>query len=461
MKKRLLVLGISIILIISLFILTGCSNDAKDKSNLQNNQDNSESGEKSDIVDSDFYSWVLKPTIEADDIIDTFKENVSIIKENGKYNLIDMSGKKLLKESYDDYFFTTTEIVMMNKNGDKYNHYVVNDDYSVTYNEYLGFDGNRDITYYYNTSKKEFFTQNEEYRTIDKLNLVNLNDYMKIHNTALKSFREADIKEKSEFIEAYTLDERKYGYYNQESMQIEIPATYDYALEFYENYAAVKLDGKSGYIDRQNNKIFDFEFEEARSFDNGKAWVKANGKWGVIELNNKEENLSSWEDIYTEFLLGTEIPESIENNLINPYIYFLDFNFDGIPDLFYYDGQEPGVTGVRMEKIYSINEDGKVEEMATLEAGNADLSIIKVDEKYMMATTVQMYYHTFFDGFKEVTDNTEKYTNIVENEDSYPVNNYDLSVEYNSKNNQSDKEKSIKQAIENYKPYTEYINHRG
>lgn len=48
MKKKRLILGISIILIIALFVLTGCSNKETDESNSQNNQDNLENFDSED-----------------------------------------------------------------------------------------------------------------------------------------------------------------------------------------------------------------------------------------------------------------------------------------------------------------------------------------------------------------------------------------------------------------------------
>lgn len=48
-------------------------------------------------------------------------------------------------------------------------------------------------------------------------------------------------------------------------------------------YAAVKVDGKWGFIDKEGNMVIEAEYEDARSFMNGKAAVKVNGKWGFID----------------------------------------------------------------------------------------------------------------------------------------------------------------------------------
>jgi hypothetical protein len=52
-------------------------------------------------------------------------------------------------------------------------------------------------------------------------------------------------------------------------------------------YAAVKQNGKWGYIDLDGNKVIDCQYEEAKSFSNGIGAVKQNGKWGYINTDNK------------------------------------------------------------------------------------------------------------------------------------------------------------------------------
>lgn len=58
---------------------------------------------------------------------------------------------------------------------------------------------------------------------------------------------------------------------------------YEYASEFSEGLAAVKIDGKYGYIDKDNNLIIEPSFDNANSFHNGKAWVKVEDKYGIID----------------------------------------------------------------------------------------------------------------------------------------------------------------------------------
>lgn len=67
-----------------------------------------------------------------------------------------------------------------------------------------------------------------------------------------------------------------------------ISAKYETATDFSENYAAVSLDGKYGYIDINGNIIIGIEYEDAKPFSSGLAPVRKYGKYGFI---NKEGDL--------------------------------------------------------------------------------------------------------------------------------------------------------------------------
>ena len=51
-------------------------------------------------------------------------------------------------------------------------------------------------------------------------------------------------------------------------------------------YAAVKQNGKWGFVDRDGGMVIPPQYEEARSFSNGLAAVKQGGRWGFIDLEN-------------------------------------------------------------------------------------------------------------------------------------------------------------------------------
>jgi hypothetical protein len=74
----------------------------------------------------------------------------------------------------------------------------------------------------------------------------------------------------------------KYGFKDSEG-NIIINPIYDYALEFHQGLATVKLGNKWGYINKEGKKVIDFVFDNALSFSEGIAAVRVNGEWGYID----------------------------------------------------------------------------------------------------------------------------------------------------------------------------------
>ena len=63
-----------------------------------------------------------------------------------------------------------------------------------------------------------------------------------------------------------------------------ITPQYEEAEPFSEGLAAVKKDGKWGYIDTTGKYVIKPKYEEASDFfDNGLACIQINGKWGFID----------------------------------------------------------------------------------------------------------------------------------------------------------------------------------
>jgi serine/threonine protein kinase len=78
----------------------------------------------------------------------------------------------------------------------------------------------------------------------------------------------------------------KYGFRNEFKRVVIEPKYEDAQLSFLNNkLAAVKLNGKWGYIDRSGKEVIPFKFDEAWFFSQGLAAVKSNDKWGFIDEN--------------------------------------------------------------------------------------------------------------------------------------------------------------------------------
>ena len=81
------------------------------------------------------------------------------------------------------------------------------------------------------------------------------------------------------------IDLNKYSIFDRTGKQIR---TYDRVEGFSDGLAAVVLDGKWGYIDKNGQEVVSLKYDEAGYFDNGFAQVQMNGKWGYIDQAGKE-----------------------------------------------------------------------------------------------------------------------------------------------------------------------------
>lgn len=69
--------------------------------------------------------------------------------------------------------------------------------------------------------------------------------------------------------------------------QMVIPCIYDGARVFNEGLAAVISNGKCGYIDKQGQMVIPCTYDGAEAFNKGLAAVKSNDKYGVIDKDGK------------------------------------------------------------------------------------------------------------------------------------------------------------------------------
>lgn len=72
----------------------------------------------------------------------------------------------------------------------------------------------------------------------------------------------------------------KWGYFKADTWVI--PARYEKAYSFSDGLAAVKINGKFGFITRTGEAAIAYRFDNAWSFSEGLACVKLNGKWGFV-----------------------------------------------------------------------------------------------------------------------------------------------------------------------------------
>ncbi|MDA3878996.1 MAG: WG repeat-containing protein [Prolixibacteraceae bacterium] len=91
-----------------------------------------------------------------------------------------------------------------------------------------------------------------------------------------------------EFLLVPYSDGEKWGFKDNEK-NIILVAKYDDAYAFSENLAAVKINGKWGYINHDGKEVIPpIKYEKAGSFSEGLCMVCQNGKWGFINKKGEE-----------------------------------------------------------------------------------------------------------------------------------------------------------------------------
>ena len=113
-----------------------------------------------------------------------------------------------------------------------------------------------------------------------------------------------------------------YLYYINKEFEKAFDGAFANAKPFSEGYAAVKIEGstyphpilpdKWSYIDMTGKRATEMEFEAAIDFGGGRAVVKNNGKWGVIDnefnlvVDYQYDNVQIYTDSFTYGLLAVE-----------------------------------------------------------------------------------------------------------------------------------------------------------
>lgn len=308
------------------------------------------------------YRWLIEPTINADNIIsfdgsqvdpnnekNTAYANYSVIRQNGKYGIIDYSGNMVVPAEYDDYYtYWCGEVTLfniINEKNDEYEYCSIDSSNQVVY--YAAEHHDSSPRYYWNSNEEKIYVkdadeeQGEEY-TGKKAVVVCEADVKKsdngfydispvsepLYGLAKKDKLILDMQYTDFYAPAYKgagltciafeNDEGKWGYVGSDGKTIidfkcdgdmsaycgkvidDEMAVHPYL--FTDDYLPVSIDSSYGYYDIDGNCIVKpGEFDQARPAHNGKAWVMKSGKWGVIAFGDApvEEDSSEEETTTT------------------------------------------------------------------------------------------------------------------------------------------------------------------
>ncbi len=79
----------------------------------------------------------------------------------------------------------------------------------------------------------------------------------------------------------------KWGFIDKTGKEI-IPLKYDHAEYFKDGFAKVKLNDKYGFIDKMGKEVIPLKYDDVWSFKDGFASVRLNDKWGLVDKASKK-----------------------------------------------------------------------------------------------------------------------------------------------------------------------------
>ncbi len=332
----------------SALIFTGCTFPGSTKNSGSDDMSNTYNFNITENNDTEqIYSWLIKPSIQADNIIsfdasridpDTADNrtylNYSVVRYNSKYGLIDYAGNYVVKPAYDDYYICPCgEIVLVNiidERNNEYEYCTLDKDKKVTsypaHTEYTtpvyyldiksqkvfeGKLGSKNVTEY--TGKKavavtEANVEMDDYGNLevsvpeDALCGLAKNGELLTDMVYTASYAPL-YKGAGSTLIAFRNEEDKWGYLDADGNTVidficdGDPNAYNGMMTddpnvvhpylFCDDYVPVYKDGYYSYYDFSGEQVVRAgEFSQARPINNGRAWVKQNDFWGVIQVGD-------------------------------------------------------------------------------------------------------------------------------------------------------------------------------
>lgn len=220
------------------------------------------------------------------------RENFAIIRVDDKYGLIDNKQAKVIVEPKYEFIYgdggnTDKEEYLYGLKDDKKYRIDLQTFEESPYENLYGQGGGS--LYYYEPNKKEIYTRGYDYQPYEPAE----NESKRIKNYGGNvldicyelSEDESEIQEALKKGQTYYIENNlKVGYYSVKTGKLEIKTEYEKGSLFDNGIATVQKEGKSYFINEENQKVYDIEFEDATNIHNNKAWVKVKGKWKLVEF---------------------------------------------------------------------------------------------------------------------------------------------------------------------------------
>ena len=332
---------------VSAFIFAGCAVPGMNSNkNGDNEMTDSYSYSPTEQSESEqVYNWLIHPSIQADNIISFDASridpdnadnrsylNYSVIRQTGKYGLIDYAGNIVIKPAYDDYYVCSCgEIVLLNvldERNEEYEYCTIDKDKKVS--SFPQHTEDDSPEYYLDIKSKKVFEGKHGSKNVAEYSgkktvpvteaNVEMDDYgnleISVPDGALcglakngklltdmvyTAYYAPSYKGVGSTLVAFRNEDDKWGYLDSDGNTVidficdGDPNAYNGMMTddqtvvhpylFCDDYVPVYKDGYYSYYDFEGNQVVRAgEFAQARPINNGRAWVKQNDYWGVVQM---------------------------------------------------------------------------------------------------------------------------------------------------------------------------------
>ncbi len=443
--------------------------------------------------DSQIIDSININTVQFQKYSEDVRNNISIIIVNKKQGLINnKTGEIVIEPKYDyiiDEFNDSDEEFFVGGIDRKLYKINLKNFKEEEFDNSIGHGGGSN--YYYEPNKKEIYTNEYEYTKVtdgSEYEVKRIKNYggnkLEICFELSEDGHEANINNTTNGMMYDATAGLKVGYFDIKKGKLQIKTEYDKGTLFDNGIAAVSKDGKSYFINEDNEKVYDIELEDATNIHNNKAWIKVDEKWKYVEFNpeqridieekeiSEDDTDEEWKEIYKDFIMNEGLEEfSPIWTEKNPCIAFVDINSDDVPELIYYDGMEPGPRGIKLYIAYYIV-DGKVEKYCeTREICTQGEGIFEKIGYNKKTKEYQFQTESFGISAMEACvitiskEGIEEHITNIESEDLYTLETEGYEVtdiniketEFLDKYTDKEKENAIQKAIDNYLPNEELV----
>ncbi len=250
--------------------------------------DKSENKTDEDSNEKDNSKWKVENDIEAEDIFD-LDDYVSGIIIDGKYGIIDnFTGRILLDTRYEDVKIVSNKIIV--KDNGKY--YSLDSRYQIASEVPEATISSEEIEYIYNTNDNRLYVLTNK-KTLEEINNHDFhghNSHLNYDGIIVKEaiINEDDITE-SNSKKSIDYEDIKFtgkcGLYHHTERNFICECKYSKILDYSDGFSAAKRDTKAGFVNEYGEELM-FEYEETRSVHSGCAFVKQDGKWGILKIED-------------------------------------------------------------------------------------------------------------------------------------------------------------------------------